>query len=578
LKLNAPTFLVPAPVSTTPAPARRPSSRRFRLLSVYGAVLHIAFSYLGLHVAGRLRGSAWKERHLPVYHRRNARRAEQMILRHKGLFIKVGQLISILTNFLPEAFRAGLEGLQDQIPPRPFSEIEHRIQRELGLGPDALFTDFEREPIASASLAQVHRARLPDGRLVAVKVQHVAIEETARIDLRTIRNILRVVGAVFRIRGLDTQYQQLEAMIAEELDFEQEARNIAQIAASFTDDPRTRLPTVVPERSSRRVLTTEFVEGVKVSHLAALDALGIDREDLARHLVRVYCQMIFTDGLYHADPHPGNILVQSDGGVVFLDFGAVAHLSPEMKAGIPEFLAGAIGRDPDRIARALRNMGFIAHGDAEATVRRLIDYVHEQFLADLPIEAIHLDQINADTALASKLEMYADLRRMNISLRELTDTFQVPKDWMLLERTMLLLLGLCTHLYPSMNPMQIIRPYVEEVVLGEERDWAGFFGALVKDVARTALAIPKEMHRMLVRANQGELEMRITGLKETTHLIYALGHQFLFGVLALGAGALAFTARTAGDDAWASGWLIVAGLCTLFMIGAYLSARRWHGH
>ncbi len=563
----------------TADPPRRASTRRFRLVSVYGTALRIAFSYLGLHVAGRLLGAAWKERRLPAYHRRNARRVEQMILRHKGLFIKVGQLISILTNFLPEAFRAGLEGLQDQIPARPFAEIERRIHLELGHPPDALFSDFEREPIASASLAQVHRARLPDGRLVAVKVQHVDIEETARIDLRTIRNLLRAVGAVFRIRGLDTQYQQLEAMIADELDFEQEARNITRIAASFVGDARTRLPIVVPERSSRRVLTTEFVEGVKVTHLAALDAQEIDREDLARHIVKVYCQMIFTDGVYHADPHPGNILVQSDGGVVFLDFGAVAYLSPEMKAGIPEFLGGAIGRDPDRIARALRSMGFIAHGDGDAgaTVRRLIDYVHETFLADLPIEAIHLDQINADTALASKLEMYADLRRMNISLRELTDTFQVPKDWMLLERTVLLLLGLCTHLYPSMNPMQIIRPYLEEVVLGKDRDWTAFVGGLVKDVARTALALPEEMHRLLQRANQGELEVRITGLKQTTQLIYALGHQFLFGMLALGAGALAFTARAAGDDTWATGWLVVAGVCAVFMAGAYLSARRWRG-
>jgi ubiquinone biosynthesis protein len=562
--------------TSTPAPDR-PSTRRFRLLAVYGTALRIALSYLGLHVSSRLRGAEWKERRLPAYHRRNARRVEQMILRQKGLFIKVGQLISILTNFLPEAFRAGLEGLQDQIPPRPFAEIERRILLELGQAPDALFSDFEREPIASASLAQVHRAKLADGRLVAVKVQHVDIEETARIDLQTIHNLLRAMGSVFRIRGLDTQYRQLETMIAEELDFEQEARNIARIAASFASDTRTRLPIVIPERSSRRVLTTEFVEGVKVTHLTALDAIGIDREDLARHIVKVYCKMIFTDGVYHADPHPGNILVQADGGVVFLDFGAVAYLSPEMKAGIPEFLAGAIGRDPDRIACALRNMGFIAHGDAEATVRRLIDYVHEQLLADLPIEAIHLDQINTETALASKLEMYADLRRMNISLRELTDTFQVPKDWMLLERTMLLLLGLCTHLYPSMNPMRIIRPYVEEVVLGEDRNWTALIGALVKDVASTALALPDELHRLLQRANQGNLEVRITGLKQTTHLIYALGHQFLFGMLALGAGALAFIARDAGDDAWATGWLIVAGACGLFMVGAYLSARQWRG-
>ncbi|MEZ4699869.1 MAG: AarF/UbiB family protein [Rhodothermales bacterium] len=562
--------------SSNPPPVRA-YSRRFRLLAVYGTALRIVMSYLGVQLAGMFRSPDWKQRRLPAVHRINARRVEQMIVRHKGLFIKVGQLISILTNFLPEDFRAGLEGLQDQIPPRPFEEIERRILLELGDTPDALFAEFERDPVASASLAQVHRARLADGRLVAVKVQHVDIEAMAKIDLRTIRNLLGLISAVFRVRGLDTQYQQLEAMIAEELDFEQEARNIEQIAACFTADPRTHFPTVVHERSSRRILTTEFIEGVKVTHLAALDALGIDRASLAEHIVRVYCQMIFTDGIYHADPHPGNILVRPDGSVVFLDFGAVATLSPEMKAGIPEFLSGALSRDPERITRALRQMGFIAHGhgDAEATARRLIDYVHEQFLSDLPLEALHLDHINAENALESKMEMIADLRRMNISIRELTSTFQVPKDWMLLERTMLLLLGLCTHLHPSMNPMTIIQPYLEEVVLGKDRDWTAFVGAMVRDVARTALSIPDEMHRLLVRANQGELEVRIKGLRQTTNLVYALGHQFLFGMLALGAGALAFNARSGGDPAWTYAWLGIAVACAALMAGTYLSARKW---
>lgn len=561
---------------TTTPPASKVSTRRFRLLTVYVVVLRIILSYGWLKVSGFVHSQAWIDRKRSALHRKNARRVEQMILRLKGLFIKVGQLISILTNFLPEDFRQGLEGLQDHIPDRPLHQIEQRLKAEFNQEISELFLQFDPVPVASASLAQVHRAQIPDGRWVAVKIQHVDIEETARLDLKTIRNLMRFVGTLLRIRGLDTQYQQLESMILDELDFTKEASYIEQIAAHFSDTPDVQLPVVVPAYSSRRVLTTEFIEdGIKVSDLKNLEAHNIDKESLAQRIVEAYCQMIFTDGIYHADPHPGNIFVRPDGSIVFIDFGAVARLSPAMKEGIPQFLIGIFRRDTDRMKSAIKQMGFVAHEDSDATIEKLIDTFYTRFLEDLTQGDWQLSDLNAQSTMDAKMDMWGDLRKLNISIRELMGTFQVPKDWVLLDRTVLLLLGLCTHLHPALNPMHTIGPYLEKTVLGPEGDWKTFASKALKDIAQSAISIPDELRRLLIRTNQGNLEVQIKGLTKTTNLIYALGHQFLFGILALATGGLAYVARLDGDLSLSTYMASAAGFFVLMMFGSFLKARKW---
>jgi predicted unusual protein kinase regulating ubiquinone biosynthesis (AarF/ABC1/UbiB family) len=276
-------------LTTRTTTTRGTFTRRFRLLKAYRVAMRVLLSYLWLKLTGWVRGPDWADRRRRLVHQRNARRVVQMILELKGLFIKVGQMISILTNFLPEDFRQELEALQDQIPPRPLDEIVGRIEDEFGRPPGEMFASFDPTPLASASLAQVHRATLHDGREVAVKVQHLDIEEVARLDLHTIRNLLGLIGAVTRVKGIAAQYNQIQQMILAELDFVQEAHHIEAIAANFKNQERVSFPEVAHEYSSERVLTTEFIDAVKVTNLAALDAFGIDRQDLARRVVEAYC-------------------------------------------------------------------------------------------------------------------------------------------------------------------------------------------------------------------------------------------------------------------------------------------------
>ena len=563
-------------------PGREPASGRprFRIATAYLATVRVLSSYLWLRLWRPLLGPALYEAKLAERHRRNARRVERTILELDGLFIKVGQLISILTNFLPEQFRHELEGLQDNVPARPLSQIVERIRGELGATPDELFAEFDSVPMASASLAQVHRAVLHDGRRVAVKVQHADIDRIAALDLAAIRRILGVVQMFTRIRGLDAYHGEISQMIRQELDFTEEARHIQAIAGNLAGDAMVRLPAVVPEYSTRRVLTTELMEGTKVSDLAALDAQRIDRTALAERILGAYCRMIFVDGVYHADPHPGNVLVQRDGGVVFVDFGAVGVLSPAMKEGIPAFLEGVIQRDASKITVALRTMGFVSRAaeadgmrGAEDVAERVIEWFQRRFLDQVTIDSWRLADVQVD--VKAKLEAMADLRKLDISFQQLTATFQVPKDWVLLERTLLLLLGLCTHLDPALNPMRTIRPYLEEFVLGEGRDWVALMRSAVKEMALSALTIPEGVQRLLAKANRGEMELRVRDVREAAHLLYAAAHQLIFGILATGAGAVAYQALERGERPLAAAGGIVATLFLLALLGSHVAARRW---
>ncbi|HVX38585.1 MAG TPA: AarF/UbiB family protein [Gemmatimonadaceae bacterium] len=545
-----------------------------RLVRIYATLVRVLASYLGLRLLRPFLGAEAYEARLATRHRKNARRIERAIVRAGGLFIKVGQLISILTNFLPEEFRRELEGLQDQLPPRAYAEIAARIRAEFGAEPDALFATFDREPIATASLAQVHVATMPDGRRVAVKAQHADIERVARQDLVIIRRILHIVQLFTGVRGLESYHPEISQMIAEELDFTMEAGHIRTIGAHFAGDRMVRVPSVVPDRSTRRVLTTEYVTGTKITDFPELASRGLHRRRLAERVVAAYCRMIFVDGIYHADPHPGNILVAPDGAIVFLDFGAVGVLAPRMKQGIPRFLEGVIKRNPSQITEAIREMGFVARDAGAADVaERVIEYVQRRFLEQATEASWGLGSMQLD--MRTKLEALADLRRLDVSFRKLTATFQVPRDWVLLERTLLLLLGLCTELDPDWNPMAVIRPYLEDVVLGNERNWGEMLGGSLKEMALTAATLPENLQRTLVRANRGELEVRVPEIARAARLLYAGMQQMIFGALATGCGVIAYSAYSNHHERVAVVTLFLSAVFLTTMTGSMLASRRY---
>ncbi len=503
---------------------------RLRFLKAYRAVLAVLGSYLLLALQRRVLGEAWASEKILEVHRRNARRIERTILELKGLFIKMGQMLSIMSNFLPAELTQGLEGLQDAVPPHPYGAIEARFREEFQKGPSELFARFEDQPIASASLGQVHVAYLTDGTKVAVKVQYPEIDDIVRSDLKTLKRIFGLLHLFFPAYGLKSVYQEISEVILRELDYTYEGKNLELLKKNFASEPDFLFPSVFWELSSSKILTLQFMEGIKIASGEEFRKKGIDPTAVATKIIHGYCKQIFIDGVYHADPHPGNLLVQKlEGGnkIVLVDFGATARISERMRHGIALFAEGVIKRDTRVLANAMREMGFVVRMDSFEPFEQLVDYFYER-LSNIKIENFR----NMDLKQLSNLEDLLELRKIKISFRDLMTSFHVPKDWILLERTLILIMGLCALLDPQLNPIEIVIPYVEKFVL-KDRTFRDVVVDISKQLILSYLQLPHEIQKTLRRLNEGSLSMGFKGLPDHTKKLYILGHQLLYAGLAV---------------------------------------------
>lgn len=553
-------------------PSTRIYSGPRRVRKAYWTAAVVIFSYLWLNLKSKIFGETYYEKRILALHVRNAERVKTAILELNGLFIKIGQVLSILSNFLPEAFQKPLEELQDKIPPRPFDQVRERIERELGQPPEALFARFDETPLAAASIGQAHRARLHDGTEVVVKVQHADIEEIARIDLEIMRRLTVFISFFFHIKGMNYMYTQVRRMIEEELDFASEARYMTQIGANLKTEERIFVPEVHPSFSTGRVLTTTFYEGIKISELEQLKAWQLDRRDLASRLLRAYCKMLFHDGLYHADPHPGNILVQQDGGIVLLDFGATGQLSPAMRDGIPQLIEAAVKKDTPGMVDAFRAMGFIAEGrEAGLMAEQMIAAMQDFLENEVQLEGLNFKDIKIKPFDNSLFRLVQEIGFSGIS-----GAVQVPKDWVLLNRMLTMLLGLCNALDPKLNPLDVVRPYAKDFVLGQRGDLITIVRKYMQSALVNALSLPDELRQTLQKARQGKLETLNPDVRDSARLIYLVIQQVLFAIMGIVAGGLGWWLRQNGDPSPARYAFVAAGICAFLMLrGMQKGERLW---
>ena len=517
-------------------PKQKIYNKGWRLRKAYWTAFVVVMSYLRVYFFGKLMGKSWTSRKLASLHVKNAHRVKDAILQLQGLFIKIGQLLSILSNFLPEAFQQPLEALQDKIPARPLSEIRQRIVTELGSEPEQLFAHFDETPIAAASIGQAHKALLKDGTQVVVKVQHANVEMMAEVDLTIMQNLVRLISKIFKIKGLNYAYTQVRQMIEEELDFEQEARAMQIISKNLENKAGLAIPEVYQTFSTQRVLTTTFYEGVKINQLTQIDKWGIDRTALANRLVQAYCQMVFDDRFYHADPHPGNILVQQDGTLVLLDFGAVATLKPGTRTGFLELIDAAVKNDTGKIIAALKKMGFIADDKEAVRIAEKVIAAFRNFLQnEVQFEGLSLKDIKVNPFETSLFNLISE-----IGIRDITETVQVPKDYVLLNRMVTLLLGICNTLDHQMNPLEAVKPYFQQFILGEKGEWVRFVTNIFQSTVANALSLPGDLHKTLSIMQKGELEVQLSTNRKQSKLYYHLVQQVVFTLLLIAAGAFGY--------------------------------------
>ncbi|MDX2050821.1 MAG: AarF/UbiB family protein [Polyangiaceae bacterium] len=376
-----------------------------------------------------------------------------------GVFIKVGQVLSVVGTFLPKAYAESLETLQDRAKARPFSEVEQRLRVALGPRPLRKFKHIDRRPIAAASLAQVHRAVTHDGRELAVKILYPNIEQWITSDLWVLRSLLPVVRWLFPIAHPERVLDQLEAMLAKETDLSHERANLEKLRAVFADQPNVVVPEVEASLTAKGVLSMSFERGCKITDAEALAAAGISSEALGARIVECYFKMLFEHRLFHADPHPGNFLVRPAGPgfcLVILDYGAVEELTEPLAEGMKEVLEGVLQRSDEAVLNGLATMGFVAEGGDRELLRRVgKEYVH--ILAGMNLTSAanltreHLDQLGGYEALRGKL-------------RDVMRNVQYPPGYFYVERTLVLLFGLVGQLAPSKGLIGLLLPYATRVM------------------------------------------------------------------------------------------------------------------
>ncbi len=294
-------------------------------------------------------------------------------------YVKVGQMVSSRADVLPELWRTELDKLQNTVPPFPYEQVAAIIHAELGVPPDVLFASFEREPLGAASLAQVHRATLPDGAEVVVKVQRPNVQAMVRADLGNMEDLARQAErriAMVRTMNLAAMIHEFGAGVLTELDYRIEAYHALRLAEVVEGIEGIHVPRVYLDQSTSRVITMEFVRGVKATDLAALDAAGVDRDLVARRFLRAMIKQVLVDGFFHGDPHPGNIVIDpATGSLTFLDLGLVGELDSNRRIQLLGLMWSLRGRDPDGLATAVLGLcersGQVDEAAFRADMRRL---------------------------------------------------------------------------------------------------------------------------------------------------------------------------------------------------------------
>jgi ubiquinone biosynthesis protein len=389
-------------------------------------------------------------------HRRNARRMYRGFVGLRGVYIKLGQILSVMGTFLPRAYTEQLEGLQDEVPSQSYRKISRSFTKAFGKDPKEAFTTFAETPIAAASLGQVHEATDEAGRRLAVKILYPNVATIIEVDLKVLGWALRLYRAFVPVQQIERVHEQLEDMLQRETDLAHEARCIARMAKNFVDDPDVLFPEVVPAWTCETVLTMSFMDGVKITKKDALAELGLEPYAVATKLTQIFYKQLFADRFFHADPHPGNWFVQRGPAgqvrIVVLDLGSASEVTDNLADGMLDILQGLMTRTDDLVVKGIETMGFVAEGGDRALLERTTRRYFEKLL-DLNIT--DFSKISPQTA-----QKLADPEVKRDELRELMKSIAYPEGWFYVERAVVIMFGLSAQLAPKLNTIHVGFPYI----------------------------------------------------------------------------------------------------------------------
>lgn len=547
--------------------ARENYTRWGRLIDIWRFVLTWLF-YLWLDQ------QAWSYGGQPTAERKAKRRRARAIwiretLLHLGpTFIKVGQFFSTRADLFPSEYVEELSKLQDRVPAFGYEQVAAIVQQELGKPIEQIYSYFDPTPLAAASLGQVHRAKLKTGEEVVVKVQRPGLTRLFTIDLEICRGIAEFFQYHTRWGGPGRDwigiYGECRRTLWEEVDYFNEGRNADTFRRNFRDMPQIAVPKVYWRYTSPRLLTLEYLPGIKISDYEALSAAGLDRKLLARLGAEAYLRQLLKDGFFHADPHPGNIAVKPDGTLIFYDFGMMGRIRPGIKEKLVAMLAAVVAKNADLVVASLVELGVLVPTADLAPVRRSVQYMLDHFM-DKPFSNSS-DEISVMAISEDLYELAYD------------QPFRFPATFTFVMRALTTLEGLGKSLDPEFNFLEVAKPFAEELMNGSKPETETLLAQVSRQAAEftsSSLSLPRRLEATLSKLEQGELRLRVRS-SEAERLLRKLnstGRGVIYAVLFATFFLSATQLFSAGHATLAIVTLALAVLAALALVRVLLKAN-----
>jgi ubiquinone biosynthesis protein len=452
---------------------------------------------LGMGKAIERAGRALHWQHVEEYVRLDTPQRIRHVLEELGpTFIKLGQILATRVDLFPPQYITEFEKLQDQVPPIPFEELLPQLEEDLGGTVDQLFSEFDRQPLAAASIAQVHKAVLKDGTPVILKIRRPGLRKLIEADLRLLQRIVEVVESEspeFRRFHPKEVLRQFNQSLRRELDLAAESRSAERIAANLADNEYIKIPNVYWQWTCERLNVQEYIQGIQGRDLAAVEQAGLDRKLLADRGTGAVMKMIMEDGFFHADPHAGNVLYLEDNKLAFIDFGMVGRLTDDRREQVVSLLYGMTNHLPIKVAEILEDWSDNIYTDEQVLTVDLEAFVDQY--SSLSLKDLSLTDMMTD--------LMAILRDHKLIL---------PADLALLIKTYITMDGLGRHLNPEFNTLVFAAPYVEKVMAERyrpdvmmNRGWRNLVG-----IADLLASLPKDLRRLLRATRKGAIQVDIT--------------------------------------------------------------------
>ncbi|MDU0200878.1 ABC1 kinase family protein [Paenibacillus sp. MAH-36] len=437
-------------------------------------------------------------------------------------FIKLGQIASTRSDLLPEDIVKELEKLQDDVKPIPYKQVQDIIEAELGQSIETVYERFEEQSLAAASIGQVHHGVLHTGERVAIKIQRPQAAESIRIDLE----ILADLAAIAERRFAWARRIQMEVLIEEfgrsllnELDYTKEARNAEKIAEQFKHVAHIYVPPIYSDYSSKKVMTMQYIEGIRLYQEDQLIAHGYDRARIANRLIQALFHQIFVEGLFHADPHPGNIVILPGEVIALLDFGMVGRLTAESKFHFSSLIIALMRQNTDGVIKAIYRIGLIDEELDMAELRYDIEELRERYFG-VPLSRVSLGGIVND--------LFEVAYKYHI---------RIPSDFILLGKTLITIEGVVTKLDPTISIVKIAEPFGLQLLLERLRP-KNLTASLLKDVTdygSLLIDFPRQSREFFSQIKKGKLHMNIsvTDAYDFLRKLDRIGNRITFGIVLL---------------------------------------------